>query len=169
MNVAEMRAVLELIRVPEFEFKIHAESYKIWPPKLPEEESSVITKLYLQGHYTEPDVRSGIPEPQSTRKWILSEHMTKSELVQTAFKCYATSLEHQARESFTYRGRRVFGPHCDVDKLWELVGKDANLDYRRTEPAPEKYTAQEERELVRVTQMGGVDMVEPAGDWARER
>jgi hypothetical protein len=40
--------------------------------------------------------------------------------VQTAFKCVLTSIEHEAREQFTYSGARVFGPHFDVDALAQL-------------------------------------------------
>ena len=49
----------------------------------------------------------------------LSEHMVKSEVVQLAFGLYKGYLEHEARESFKYRGRRVYGPHINVDALWE--------------------------------------------------
>lgn len=47
--------------------------------------------------------------------------MTPSEFVQTVFKAFLTSYEHRARESFLFRGRRVFGPHFNVDKLWEIA------------------------------------------------
>ncbi|WP_153012816.1 hypothetical protein [Pseudacidovorax intermedius] len=74
--------------------------------------------FYLQAHFYAPD--NDAPErlcTQSTRKWLLSEHMTPSELVQTALKLVLTSVEHEAREQFTYGGRRVFGPHLSVDAL----------------------------------------------------
>lgn len=77
-------------------------------------------EYYLQGHYSEPCVEMDIEMVQSTRKWLLSPKMTKSEIVQTAFKCCITSMEHRTREHFKYRGRRVFGPHFDVDALWGI-------------------------------------------------
>nr|WP_315206420.1 hypothetical protein [uncultured Albidiferax sp.] len=43
--------------------------------------------------------------------------MTPSEVVQTALKCVLTSLEHEARENFKYKGAPIFGPHFDVDDL----------------------------------------------------
>ena len=79
--------------------------------------------IYLQGRYDEPDVDTGQTEPQKTRRWFLSPQMTKSEVVQTAFKCVITSAEHRTREWFTYRGRRVFGPHFQVDALWAIAGQ----------------------------------------------
>lgn len=54
-------------------------------------------------------------------KAYLSEHATDSELVQTIFGLYKGYVEHEARETFTYKGRRVFGPHIDVDALWEVA------------------------------------------------
>jgi hypothetical protein len=77
--------------------------------------------LYVQALYVEPDIVTGRLEPQYTRKWQLSPHMTKSEFVQTVFKCCLTSFEHRARESFLYRGVRVYGPHFDVEALVALA------------------------------------------------
>ncbi len=65
------------------------------------------------------------------RKWRLSQHMKKSEIVQTALKAVLTAEEHEAREQFLYKGKAVFGPHIDVDALWEvcetLDARDAAL------------------------------------------
>jgi hypothetical protein len=78
--------------------------------------------VFLQATYWEADVSTGSPsgdrlELQSTRKWLLSPHMTKSEVVQTAFKCVLTSAEHRVREWFRYQDKAIFGPHFDVDDL----------------------------------------------------
>lgn len=77
-------------------------------------------RIYLQGSYDEPCINTGALMPQWTRKWLLSPSMTRSEIVQTALKLCLTSMEHRTREHFLYRGRRVFGPHFDVDALWAL-------------------------------------------------
>jgi hypothetical protein len=57
--------------------------------------------------------------------------MTTSEIVQTAFKAVMTSQEHIAREFFTYRGKQVFGPHFDVEKLADLCESRRHLDVRK--------------------------------------
>lgn len=75
---------------------------------------------YLQASYLEPDTVTGEVERQLTRRRFLNPEMTRSEIVQTAFKCVMTSMEHRAREWFKYRGKPVFGPHFDVEALWEL-------------------------------------------------
>ena len=77
---------------------------------------------YLKAWYYDTDVYTGLLAKQETRKWLLSDQMTKSEVVQTSFKCALTSAEHRCREAFKYNGARVFGPHFDVDDLVALCG-----------------------------------------------
>lgn len=60
-------------------------------------------------------------------KAYLSEHATLSELVQTAFGLYKSYVEHEARETFQWQGRRVFGPHMDVRAVWAVAN---NFDLR---------------------------------------
>jgi hypothetical protein len=67
---------------------------------------------------------------QYGRKWLISRHMPKSEIVLTALKAVITAEEHEAREAFRYQGVRIFGPHIDVDKLVELARYKDNLDLR---------------------------------------
>ncbi len=71
--------------------------------------------------------------PWGGRKWTISPHMTKGEIVQTALKAILAAEEHEAREKFTYRGRAIFGPHYDVDKLVDLI--DAGAQVPRKEKA----------------------------------
>ena len=65
------------------------------------------------------------------RKWYMSKHMTDGEIVQTIFKAMMTAMEHELREGFLYRGRAIFDPHYDLDKLWELRGRDDSLKERK--------------------------------------
>jgi len=76
--------------------------------------------VYLQGSYWEADTVSGEVELQYTRRWFLSPAMSNSEIVQTAFKCVMTSMEHKAREWFTWKDRAIFQPHPNIDKLYEI-------------------------------------------------
>ena len=54
-------------------------------------------------------------------KAYLSPHATDSELVQTVFGLYRAYWEHEARETFVWRGRRVFGPHIATEALWGVA------------------------------------------------
>ena len=86
-------------------------------------------KWYIKATFFCPDAETGKTIQHSTRKWYVSPHMTQSEIVQTCFKLCLTSMEHEVRENFKYSGRPIFGPHFDVDKLWEIATPE-NQDVR---------------------------------------
>lgn len=89
-------------------------------------------KTWLQIEFRAKDTVTGEEcKDWKSRKWLLSEHMTKSEIVQTAFKAVLTALEHEARESFLYCGKPIFGPHFNVDTLWYALGKEDALEVRK--------------------------------------
>lgn len=55
-------------------------------------------------------------EMQSGRKWYISQHMTESEVLQTALLAVLTFEEHEARECFRYQGKQLYGPHIDISQ-----------------------------------------------------
>ena len=63
---------------------------------------------------------SGKMHTWKSRKWFLSPHMTRSEVVQTAFKAVMTAVEHEARELFRYKGYAIYSPHYNVERLVAL-------------------------------------------------
>lgn len=115
MNKLEILAVIKQIQ------------YKDWVFTIGQDQD----RLYLQVGFQAPDNsgHSSIRQLQTGRKWLLSPHMTKSELVATALKAVLTAEEHEARELFRYRGQAVFGPHFDVDVL-AMVAATHNPDVR---------------------------------------
>lgn len=110
-----MRGVLSDCDFPDFTFFI----------------DFIMGRFYMQGRYMEKDTVTGKLEEQYTRKWIVTPLMTKSEIVQTAFKCILTSMEHRTREWFTYKEKAIFGPHFDVDALHQIAQTDASYDGRK--------------------------------------
>ena len=114
MNREEMQAIVDACYFPGFAFSVIVDGRGA---------------VYLQGSYVQPDIITSKPEVQKTRRWFLSPAMVKSEIVQTVFKCVLTSVEHQAREHFKYKGERIFGPHYDVEALVDVC-KAKRLDYR---------------------------------------
>lgn len=54
-------------------------------------------------------------------KAYLDPGSTDSQLVQTIFGLYKGYWEHEARETFQWKGRRVFGPHISTVALWEIA------------------------------------------------
>lgn len=92
--------------------------------------------LFLQVQFIAPDVKIGVKSKQSGRKWYLSPHMTRGEIVQTALAAVLLAVEHEAREEFTYRGRAIFGPHFDLDGLIEACD-EKRLEMRPRSPLKE--------------------------------
>lgn len=58
-------------------------------------------------------------EWQYCRKWLLYRTMNVSEFVRTVWLAVLAAEEHEARESFFYKGKRVMSPHIDFDKIAE--------------------------------------------------
>lgn len=119
MTVLEMQDIISRIRYrPNWNLYVFYDT----------ERRLIILQLVIR----EPDCYMPLEPPveQKGRKWLLSNHMTESEVVMTAFKALLTAEEHEARERFTYRARRIFGPHINVNRLVEVCD---DLDAR--EPA----------------------------------
>lgn len=98
-----------------------------------------LTRDHIEGdHYflqVEFDAYNGWDQTttrQKGRKWLLSEHMTRNEVVQTCFLAVMTAAEHEVRENFRYKGRAIFGPHWDPNVLWKMSRRE-NLDLRVAE------------------------------------
>ena len=91
--------------------------YKNWEFYVGKDE----TRCYLQVQFKDSCNDTGKVNLQKGRKWFLSPHMTKSEVVSTALKAVLTAEEHEAREKFLYKKARIFGPHLDVDFLANLA------------------------------------------------
>lgn len=105
MTKSEMEAILADVHYLDWRFRV-------------EERGNV---MFLQVQFDEPDLVTGTVEEQHGRKWILSQFMTRSEVVTTAFKAVMTAVEHETREKFRYRGRMIFGPHFDVEALHSVA------------------------------------------------
>lgn len=79
---------------------------------------------YLQVYFEAPDTETGEILTQRGRKWLLSFHMTPSELVTTALKAVLTAEEHETREAFRWRDRAIFSPQFDVEALYEIAMRE---------------------------------------------
>ena len=76
---------------------------------------------YLQVLFYDKDRITGERELQRCRKWVLSFHMVNSEVVRTAFQAVMAAMKHEVEEAFRYKGRRIFNPHMDLDKLADAM------------------------------------------------
>lgn len=71
LDIDDVQDILDMIQYPNYEITV----------------SNAEGRLYLQARYQEACVVTGKTEWQYTRKWYISQEATKSEVVQTAFKC----------------------------------------------------------------------------------
>lgn len=108
MKIEQIKEIVEKIR------------YKDWIFKVGKNEEH----YYLQAIFEAPDNHTGIIELQYCRKWQLSLHMTKSEVVRTAYKAVLAAEEHEVGEHFKYRDQLVYCPHMDVDVYVEAMEKN---------------------------------------------
>ncbi len=87
-------------------------------------------EIFLQVYFEAKDAETGKISEQRGRKWLVSRHMTKSEIVLTALKAILTAEEHEARELFRYKDVAIFHPHLDVDVMVENAKHGQAYDYR---------------------------------------
>ena len=111
LDLDDIRAVVSQVHYKDWRFHVDAEALE-----------SGDYRPWLQVHFHAAD--NGNPEVSGLatgRKWFLSPWMTESEVVGTAFKAVLTAEEHETREKFKWRERSVFGPHIDIESLWEAA------------------------------------------------
>lgn len=92
-------------------------------------------RFYFQVTCERPDTFTGVMGTGYSGKAYLSEYASDSELIQIAFGLYKGYWEHEARETFKWRERRVFGPHISTEALWEVARR---VDVRKPMPTPRK-------------------------------
>lgn len=84
-------------------------------------------RVYVQLEHERPDAFTGKIGVGRGGKSYLSRWMTPSEVVRRCLGLALAYEEHEVREFFQYRGKRVFGPHIDVEALVEVADR---LDVR---------------------------------------
>lgn len=113
MTVLEMKSLISHIQYKDWTF--HLDHYD--------------RDIYLQCRFKAKCSVSDIVEDQRGRKWRLSLHMTKSEIIATAFKAVMTAEEHEVRDHFKYYNQPIYTSHYDVDGLLHLCERQS-MDVR---------------------------------------
>lgn len=94
------------------------------------------TRMWLQVGVTEEaeiafDPIEGKKVPWRGAKHYLSEHMCRNEVVSLVFHAIERAEMHEVREWFRYKGRSIFNPHLDPDRLAEFASKKINFNVRK--------------------------------------
>lgn len=67
--------------------------------------------------FDRPDTYTGQMATGCSAPKSVPDDWTESQIVRAIFGTYLGVVEHEAREAFKYRGKRIFGPHIDVAAL----------------------------------------------------
>lgn len=78
-------------------------------------------RYYLQVKYWRPDALTGLSDWGYSGKSYVSLNMVLSEFVRACFGVFARLEEHECREAFRWKRRQIFGPHIDVNALWDAA------------------------------------------------
>ena len=118
-------------QVAKFQLWLDDVNYKDWGFEVRQKGEAIFLQVvFLAKDNDDPQSSYQL---QRGRKWLLSQHMTRSEFIQTALKAVLTAEEHEIRERFTYKGKAIFGPHFVVDELHRLA-TDEHIDIRKEQP-----------------------------------
>jgi len=69
--------------------------------------------------------------PWVSGKRFLSYFMSNQEIVGSVFALIKDAEDHEMREFFRYKGKAIYNPHLDPDKLAEFASKKENFNYRK--------------------------------------
>lgn len=79
--------------------------------------------LWIQVGTMRPDTYTNKMELGKGGKAYVSEFATHDEVVKKIFGLCMAYVEHETREGFKWRGRRVFNPHVTIEALWSVALK----------------------------------------------
>lgn len=101
--------------------------FRDWTLRLLEKGDGFLVQWVFMG--VDVDNPEAGPVPQHCRKWYVSPYSTPTEVVETAWKaCWVAQL-HEVAEEFTYKGRRVYSPHFDIEARVAMCD-DSSYDVR---------------------------------------
>lgn len=113
MTTDQLQTILTDIKIFDRSFQIT----NVWTGEAPTDRCG----WHLQVTYWEKDIHTGRDELQKSRKWLISKEDTETDVVATVFAAVMRSYDHVVQEHFTYKGRRVFSPHFDINGRLSLA------------------------------------------------
>lgn len=85
-------------------------------------------RVFLQVVYESPCVNSGKTKEWRGRKWYLSEHMTRDEIIKTSYAAFEAAVSHEVREVFKYDSTALFNPHISYLSMMGIAGEQVRRD-----------------------------------------
>ncbi len=123
-TIEEIQEILNQCEFQDWNFHLEKRDHGVYinPRSGREMEATYDVALQVRFMDIDRDYPHDGPKLQTGRKWFLSRHSTRTEIVQTAWLAVMKAVEHEAREAFFYRGRPIFNTHIDVDTLRDMSG-----------------------------------------------
>lgn len=115
MEVSEIRNIVSDIRYLDWQFLVRMDGERPY--------------LQVRGHGPDPNQEMK-DENWTGRKWWLSTHMCKNEVIRTAYKALECAVKHEMDEMFTYRGAQIMSPHLDYDVVVDMMRTISYKDTR---------------------------------------
>lgn len=105
-TVDEIKAIVDEIQYLDWQIKVRMDG----------------KRPYLQVFGHGPDPNDNMKDARwSSRKWWLSPHMCKNEIIRTAYMAVRGAVMHEMEEMFLYKGQQIFSPHMDYDIVAETM------------------------------------------------
>ena len=102
-------------------------SYLDWEIRLKHDGDRPYVQVYGHG----PDPKDGMKDAQwSGRKWFISPHMCKNEIIRTAYKAIECAVAHEMNEVFLYKGVAIMTPHMDYEEIVTIMNDHNCSDSR---------------------------------------
>lgn len=117
MTFKQIKAIIDQIK------------YKDWFFHLEERKDCFLLQVRFMAY--DADKPNSDMELQHCRKWFVSRHACKAEIVRTAYKAVLAAEEHEVQENFRYRGATVHSPHLDPDALVRIYEREKRPFNRR--------------------------------------
>ena len=86
--------------------------------------SAVYGRIFLQAMYKANCTKTGKLEEWKGRKFYLSDHMTKDEVIKTAYVAFEACIKHEIMEGFKVDGKVLFNPHINFEELLKVSHKE---------------------------------------------
>lgn len=112
ISIEEIRNLLKRIGIKLFdkEFKIRCEI----------DNKFDAGRIFIQVIYNAKCNKTGKEQGWHGRKFYLSDHMTKDEIVKTAYTAFKSVIEHETMESFKIDNKILFNPHINFEELLKI-------------------------------------------------
>lgn len=76
---------------------------------------------FVQARLWRPDAATGVEDWGEGSKIIIENTMTEGQVVKRCFVAMRDFAEHEVREGFRWKGRKVLSPHIDINALYDAA------------------------------------------------